>query len=80
MAGFDPETEQISKRIDRDNGEKPYRATPGADLCLKRLPIIEQLVQLPLGAVPTAELLSFAGFVHLKFIGVSKYLAIGAPA
>jgi len=51
------------------------------------LPIIEQLVQLPLGAVqlplgavPTAELLSFAGFVHLKFIGVSKYLAIGAPA
>jgi hypothetical protein len=38
------------------------------------------LVQLPLGAVPTAELLSFAGFVHLKFIGVSKYLAIGAPA
>jgi len=75
VAGFDPETEQISKLIDRDNGEKPYRATPGADLCL-----IEQLVQLPLGAVPTAELLSFAGFVHLKFIGVSKYLAIGAPA
>jgi hypothetical protein len=49
------------------------------DSRFKRFPIIEQLVQLSLGTVPMAELLSFAGFVHLKFIGVSKDLAIGAP-
>ena len=53
--------------------------TPGLDLRFKNFPIIEQLIQLSLGAVPMAELLPFAGFVHFKFIGVSKDLAIGAP-
>jgi hypothetical protein len=50
--------------------------TPGLDLRFKNFPIIEQLIQLSLGAVPMAELLPFAGFVHSNSSASRKTLQL----